>query len=180
MEGLWNVAGSFGLLFSLIWMVTASMRLHKAIQAAQDALKTLEQMSEKVAADLEKVDENKTTIQREIAGMEEARNKAALALQALEADLTPEAMAKRTRYYVLADRRSSNDQAWVTPVSNHLAHSRHWHPWYIESWSRPRHYVSWAVSADMARRLAESKFPSGAGFVLGATALLPELKPQQT
>jgi len=178
MQGLWNVLGSFGLLFSLIWMVTAAMRLHRAFQAAQEAVGTLEQMSEKIALDLEKVDGNKAVLQKEIDRIEEARKKARESLESLEATLAPEAMAQRPRYYVLAERRLPNDQAWVTPVSNNLVHSRPWHPWYVESWSRPRHYVSWAANADAARRLAESKFASSAGFVLGQTSLLPDPKPK--
>jgi hypothetical protein len=180
MDALWNVLGSFGILFSLIWLVAASMRLHLAIQAGQEAVKTLDQMTKNIEAELQKVAENKTSVRREIEQMEEVRGKGRQQLEALEADLTPEAMAKRTRYYVLADRRSVNDQAWVTTVANNLAHSRPWHPWYIESWRLPRHYVSWAANADAARRLAESKFPATAGFVLGQTSLLPDPKPAKT
>ena len=179
MAGLLNVLGSFGLLLSLIWMVTAAMRLHKSIQGAQLAVETLEQMSEKIELDLEKVDENTISLRREIERMDDGRTKAREALEALEVTLTPEAMAQRTRYYILSERRLPNDQAWVTPVGNNLAHSRPWHPWYIESWNRPRHYVSWATTADIARRLAESKFATTAGFVLGPTSLLPDPKPQK-
>lgn len=173
-DNLINLAGAFGIVLAIIWLTTASLRLSRMIQASASAVDDLDALTDKLIADLEKVDENRAKIRREIDRLEESREQNQGLLERLEANLSPEALAGRQRYYVLSDRRTPSDHEWLVPITNPSAQSRHWHPWYIQSWARGRTYLCWAPSPDIARRTADARFSTTAGFALGHPQQPPE------
>jgi hypothetical protein len=162
-----NLGGSVGLLIALFWMAAAAMRLLEAVQAATLMEVEINEAADHMEDEISKVAANREKLTLEIEKLELGRDRARRALDKLEAELTPEAMAGRTRHYILADRRAANDIEWLVPISCPNPAARHWHPWYIQSWIKPRSYLCWAPTADAARRAADARFPSNAGFIIG-------------
>ena len=176
-----NLGGSFGILIALVWVTMASMRLIKALQLAKVAEEELNGLSEKMEEEIAKADENKIKITRELEKLEIARDRGLEALAKMEEELSPEAMAKRERHYVMADRRAPNEPEWLVQISCPSGAGRHWHPYYVHSWANPRSYLCWAPNAEAARRMADSRFPPNGGFLIGhiappATPLTPQIK----
>lgn len=168
-----NLAGAFGILVALAWVTTAAMRLLRALELAKVAEKELNEMADKLESEIEKIGENREKISKEAEKLEIMRDRGRETLESLEAQLSPEAMAKRERHYVLADRRAPNELEWLIQIACPTANTRHWHPYYMQSWARPRSYLCWAPSADAARRMADSRFPPNGGFVVGHAVTPP-------
>ncbi len=168
-----NLGGSFGILVALLWVTTASMRLIRALQMAKVAEEELNSAAEKLSEEIEKASDNRERVIKEIEKLEIARDRGKEALAKMEADLSPEAMAKRERHYVMADRRAPNEPEWLVTISCPSAVTRHWHPYHIQSWLKPRSYLCWAPNAEAARRMADSRFPPNGGFLIGTIAPPP-------
>jgi len=133
----------------------------------------ISEAADRMEDEISKVAVNREKLTLEIEKLELGRDRARRALDKLESELTPEAMAGRTRHYVLADRRAPNDIEWQIPITCPNAAARHWHPWYIQSWAKTRSYLCWAPNADAARRAADARFPSNAGFIIGNPVASP-------
>jgi hypothetical protein len=168
-----SLFGSIGIIVALVWVTTASMRLLRAFQLAKGAEMEINSLCEKLEEEIAKVVENRTKVTGEIEKQELTRDKSKRLLEQLEADLSPEAMQRRERHYVLADRRAPNESEWLIPIACPSAASRHWHPWYMQSWAKARSYLCWAPNAEAARRMADSRFPPNGGFVVGSPSPPP-------
>jgi hypothetical protein len=155
----------------LIGFASLVFSLHKAIARLRGAEDRIARSAERKQAQVDRIRRAghiNLTLARERAALLQRKLAMELDCEELEEQLKSSGNADR-RLYVLDDRRTPADQAWIVRLSNRDYASRvndNLEMPALDTWKKGRRFLVWALDEAKARSKVQARYPDRKGFTI--------------